>query len=202
MTPDALDTIRDLEPSRDRQPVERLLVAILQQAVLDYFGGNQKQKRDALRYFQESALYHLALKLFDLPPDALPQGVQPDTVPARPVRKPPALAQAAPVPGHIALELHQELHLNGKPISLLTLTQVLRGNRLHIFLTTLILDQPASIADVASISGVSEDTVGRQMTELQQMGLLTLVESADTFRSWVISENAAEIVSQLSRQPA
>jgi hypothetical protein len=194
MTPAILDSIRDLEPSRNRQPLERLLLAVLQQAVLDYFSGNKQQQRDALRYFQHSVLYRLTLQFFDLPPDALPQGVQPDTIPGRPIRVPAAVAPVVPEATGQSMNMLEDLHLNGKTISLLTLMQLLKGNRLHVFLTVHFLHQPVTTADVATVSGISEDTVRRQMIELQQMGLLEAVETAEISKSWVISQRAAAII--------
>jgi hypothetical protein len=196
MAPETLDNIRELEPSRNWKPVARLLLAVLQQAVLDYFSGTEKQQRDALRYFQESALYRITLQLFNLPPGALPQGVQLDEIPGRRSRVPSAAAQDRPETRDtdIPLGIFEELHLNGETISLLTLMQVLKGNRLHVFLTLHLLDQPATIADVVYTSGISEDTIRRQIVELQEMGLLEFVETAESYKSWVISHRAAAII--------
>jgi len=190
IAPETLDTIRELEPSRNAQPVERLLLAVLQQAVLDYFTGHEKEQRDALRYFRESVLYRLTLQLFDLPPDTLPQGVQLDAIPERPLRGRSATADVMP---EATLE---DLDLNGQNISLLSLMQLLKGNRLHVFLTIHLLDQPVSITDIVVISGISEDTVRRQMVELQEMGLLERAVTADAHKSWIISQQAATIVGQ------
>jgi hypothetical protein len=182
-----LEAIRDLEPSRNREPIERLLLAILQQAVLDYFTGSERLQRDALRYFQDSVLYRLTLQLFNLPPDSLPQGVELDDIPSRLV-VPPVTTEAE------AEATIEELHLNGQTVSLLPLMQMLKGNRLHIFLTIHLLEQPAGINDIVDMSGLSEDTVRRQMVELQEMGLLKQVSTAETPKAWIVADGAAAIV--------
>jgi hypothetical protein len=192
--PDLLDLIRELEPSRNAQPVERLLLAVLQQAVLDYFTGNEPLQRDALRYFRESVLYRLTLQIFDLPRDTLPRGVLLDEIPERPLRVRSAARHVAPKSKAISLDMMEEIQLNRETISLLTLMQTLKGNRLHIFLTVHLLAQPVSIADVVDISGISEDTVRRQMMELQAMGLLTKTSPAGAHKSWIVSRQAAKII--------
>lgn len=188
ITSETLDAIRDLEPSRNAQPVDRLLLAVLQQAVLDYFTGSEKQQRDALRYFRESVLYRLTLQLFDLPPDALPQGVQLDSIPER-TRSDRSAATDTMLEATL-----EDLDLNGHTISLFNLMQLLKGNRLHVFLTIHLLEQPVSITDVVLVSGISEDTVRRQMGELQEMGLLDRVRTAETHKSWVVSNQAVAII--------
>lgn len=186
IAPETLTAIRELEPSRNLQPVERLVLAVLQQAVLDYHSNDEVQQRDALRYFRESVLYKLTLQLFDLPRDTLPLGVDLDGIPQRPEQARTAAAELAPET--------EELLLNDQTIPLLTLMKFLKGNRLHVFLTIYLLGQPVSIADVAVISGISEDTVRRQIGELQDIGLLVDYEKGEVPKSWVIAPEAASII--------
>lgn len=186
IAPENLTAIRELEPSRNLQPVERLVLAVLQQAVLDYFTADEQQQRDALRYFRESVLYKLTLQLFDLPRDTLPLGVDLDEIPQSPERARTAAAELAPET--------EELLLNDQSVPLLTLMRLLRGNRLHVFLAIYLLGRPVSIADVVDISGISEDTVRRQISELQDLGLLERQETGEAYRSWVIAQEAAGII--------
>lgn len=186
IAPENLTAIRELEPSRNLQPVERLVLAVLQQAVLDYYSNDENQQRDALRYFRESVLYKLTLQLFDLPADTLPLGVELDQIPQRPEQARTAAAELAPET--------EELLLNDETVPLLTLMKFLKGNRLHVFLTIYLLGQPVSIADVVAISGISEDTVRRQIGELQDLGLLERYENGEIAKSWVIAPGAAGII--------
>ncbi len=57
-------------------PEQRLCLAILRQAVADYFGDDLRQREDAAQYFAHSPLYQWTLRLFGLPPDMLPEGMQ------------------------------------------------------------------------------------------------------------------------------
>lgn len=56
-------------------PELRLCLAVLRQAVIDYFEGDPMDRYSAWEYFARSPLYAQTLQCFGLPPDLLPAGV-------------------------------------------------------------------------------------------------------------------------------
>jgi len=71
-----LHYLLDLDISAKLPPVQRLLLAVLRQSVVDYFGDDPLQQLDAALYFAHSPLYRATLHQFGLPETLLPDGVE------------------------------------------------------------------------------------------------------------------------------
>ena len=56
-----LQYLLDLDISPELLPEQRLLLAILRQSVVDYFGDDPRQRLDAALYFAHSPLYRTCL---------------------------------------------------------------------------------------------------------------------------------------------
>ena len=70
-----LQYLLDLDISPELTPEQRLLLAVLRQAVLDYFDDDPLERLSAALYFARSPIYRATLRLFDLPATLLLEGV-------------------------------------------------------------------------------------------------------------------------------
>ena len=118
-----LQYLLDLDISPKLLPEQRLLLAILRQSVVDYFGDDPVQRLDAALYFAHSPLYQTTLHQFGLPETLLPEGVD-----LTGFRRKETMTTTCMI----------------TPLNLETLVRHLSGNQLKILLTMGLLPLPAS----------------------------------------------------------
>jgi hypothetical protein len=70
-----LQNLLDIDISSELAHEQRLLLAVLRQSVVDYFGDDPLERLDAALYFARSPLYRATLCRFGLPDTLLPEGV-------------------------------------------------------------------------------------------------------------------------------
>lgn len=73
-----LQMLRDMEIHHNFLPEQRLLLAVLRQAYLDYYGDDPTEAQSAAEYFAHSPIYRLTLQACGLPEDVLPEGFEPE----------------------------------------------------------------------------------------------------------------------------
>lgn len=141
----------DLDISPSLSPDQRLLLAILRQAVLDYFCDDPLERLSAALYFARSPVYRLTLQLFDLPDDLLPTGVDLSAFRRRE-----------------GMDDDYELD----PLRLETLVRQLSGTQLKIVLTMGLLPLPAPTRKISQNCGLTRSTVLIALEQLAGQGLV------------------------------
>lgn len=146
-----LDYLLDLDLPVDLPPDQRLLLAVLRQAVMDYFGDDPLERLSAGLYFARSPVYRTTLQLFNLPDDALPLGVDLS-----------------------AFRREEKMDENFTPgaLSLATLVRRLTGTQLKIVLTMGLLPLPATTRQISLHGGLTRSTVISAMEQLVQQELV------------------------------
>lgn len=146
-----LDYMLNLDLPADLPPDQRLLLAVLRQAVVDYFGDDPLERLSAGLYFARSPVYRTTLQLFNLPEDALPLGVD-----LRAFRK------------------EERMDDDFKPgaLSLATLVRRLTGTQLKIVLTMGLLPLPATTRQISLHGGLTRSTVLSAMEQLVRQELV------------------------------
>lgn len=141
----------DLDLPVNLPPDQRLLLAVLRQAVVDYFGDDPLERLSAGLYFARSPVYRTTLQLFNLPEDALPLGVD-----LRAFRK------------------EERMDDDFKPgaLSLATLVRRLTGTQLKIVLTMGLLPLPATTRQISLHGGLTRSTVLSAMEQLVRQELV------------------------------
>lgn len=170
-----LQYLLDNEISPRLRPEVRLLLAILRQSVLDYFGDDPTEQFDAALYFAHGPLYRLTLALFNLPPDLLPEGV--DLTAFR--RK----------------EFMEANHAHD-PLQLETLVRQLTGTQLKILLTMGLLPLPVATRRISLRCDLTRSTV---MVALEQMAAQGLVERhTEGLRAvWSLNDDVRRLVAEV-----
>lgn len=148
-----LQKLIDLDIPHRLEPEQRLCLAVLRQAVLDYFGDNPLQKQSAADYFAGSPMYQLTLQMFRLPSNLLPTGVGIGREPEETAEDPVDLLQ------------------------LETLVHELSGSQLKVMLTMGLLELPATAGKISKQCRLNRATVLSALAHLAEEGL---VEAIDT----------------------
>jgi len=141
----------DLDLPVNLPPEQRLLLAVLRQAVVDYFGDDPLERLSAGLYFARSPVYRTTLQLFNLPEDMLPLGVDLS-----------------------AFRKEEKMDDNFMPgaLSLATLVRRLTGTQLKIVLTMGLLPLPATTRQISLHGGLSRSTVLIAMEQLVRQELV------------------------------
>lgn len=145
----------DLDISTGLPPDQRLLLAILRQSVIDYFGDDPLERLSAALYFARSPVYKSTLQLFNLPDDLLPVGVDLSAFKRKE-------------------NLNQDFETD--PLRLETLVRQLSGTQLKIVLTMGLLPLPAATRKISLNCGLTRSTV---LVALEQLATQGLVERHD-----------------------
>lgn len=142
----------DLDISVELSPEQRLLLAILRQSVVDYFGDDPLQQFDAALYFAHSPLYRATLCQFGLPETLLPEGV--DLTGFRRREKIVAAPEMAP----LRLEM---------------LVRQLSGNQLKVIMTMGLLPLPTTTRRIGLSCQMSRSAVKAALEQLTARGFVT-----------------------------
>ncbi len=154
-------------------PVQRLCLAILRQAVADYFGNDLQQREDAAQYFAHSPLYQSTLRLFGLPPDMLPEGMElifSDT-------------------GEVVMPEKATLALE-------TLVRRLSGTQLKVMMTMGLLDGPASAGRISRHCQLHRGTVMAALSQLMEEGLVESLEEKN-YMVWTLPDEVRRLLSDM-----
>lgn len=141
----------DLDISTELPPDQRLLLAVLRQSVVDYFGDDPLERLSAGIYFARSPVYRTTLQLFNLPDDLLPTGVDLSAF-----RKKENLNQA----------------YEPNPLRLESLVRQLSGTQLKIVLTMGLVALPAPTRTISLNCGMSRSTVLVALDSMAAQGLV------------------------------
>ncbi len=141
----------DLEISPALPPAHRLLLGVLRQAVVDYFGDDPVQQFSASLYFATSPLYRATLQAFNLAESVLPLGV--DLTAFRRKRK----MNQQDEPDALQLE---------------TLVRELTGNQMKIVLMMGLMDLPVVTRKISLRCGLTRSTVLIALDHLETQGLV------------------------------
>lgn len=143
-------------------PEARLLMAILRQSVLDYFHGSPLERYGAWEYFSASPLYILTLRVFNLPDDLLPAGVEVEKIYRRKV-----------------METIEE-----DPLALKRLVRELSGAQLKVLLAMGgMLPLPGSAGMIANACGLNRTTAVVALEQLEKQALVSM-ELDGKARTW------------------
>ncbi len=165
----------DLDISPNLPPEQRLLLAVLRQSVVDYFGDDPAQKLDAALYFARSPVYRQTLQLFNLPADTLPLGVDLS-----------------------AFRKEERLNENYEldPLRLETLVRQLTGAQLKIVLSMGLLTLPAVTRKISLKCGLSRSTVLGALDQLATQGLVVRVEQ-DGRAAWGFPAAVQKVIDEV-----
>ena len=146
-----IDYLLDLDLPADLPPDQRLLLAVLRQAVVDFFGDDPLERLSAGLYFARSPVYRTTLQLFNLPEDTLPLGVDLS-----------------------AFRREEKMDDDFTPgaLSLATLVRRLTGTQLKIVLTMGLLPLPATTRQISLHGGLTRSTVLSAMEQLVRQELV------------------------------
>jgi hypothetical protein len=146
-----LQYLLDLDISSELPPEQRLLLAILRQAVVDYFGDDPLERLSAALYFARAPLYRMTLAQFNLPATLLPYGVD-LTAFRREATMPTA-------PDNDALRLE-------------TLVRQLTGTQLKVILTMGLLPLPVTTRSISLNCALTRSTVVIALEQLLEQRLV------------------------------
>ncbi len=146
-----IDYLVDLDLPANLPPDQRLLLAVLRQAVVDYFGDDPLERLSAGLYFARSPVYRTTLQLFNLPENTLPLGVDLS-----------------------AFRREEKMDDDFTPgaLSLAGLVRRLTGTQLKIVLTMGLLPLPATTRQISLHGGLSRSTVIGAMEQLVRQELV------------------------------
>lgn len=169
-----LQYLLDLDISTTLPPDYRLLLAVLRQAVVDYFGDDPIEQLDAALYFAHSSVYRQTLQLFNLPDDLLPVGVD-------------------------LCDFRRRERMNDEnkldPLRLETLVRDLSGTQLKIVLTMGLVALPATTRAISLKCGLTRSTV---IAALDQLAIQGLVEREGELRPvWSLPAAVRAVVDEV-----
>ena len=170
-----LQYLLDLDISNALPPEYRLLLGVLRQSVVDYFGDDPTERLSAALYFARSPIYQTTLQLFGLPEHLLPEGV--DLSAFRRQEK---------------MDNHYELD----PLRLETLVRQLSGTQLKIVLTMGLLPLPVVTRKISLNCGLTRSTVLVAMEQLAIQGLITRHE-IDGRRAWSFPATVRKVIDEV-----
>jgi len=164
----------DLDISPRLRPEERLLLAVLRQAVVDYFGDDPLERLSAALYFARSPLYQMTLRQFGLPDHTLPEGVD-------------------------LSAFRREVPMNAKhmdPLQLETLVRQLSGTQLKIVLTMGLLSLPATTRKISLNCGLGRATVMAALDQLSRQGLVQRNDDAP-HAEWSLGDEVWRVLAKV-----
>jgi hypothetical protein len=168
-----LQYLLDLDISTALPPDYRLLLAVLRQAVVDYFGDDPIEQLDAALYFAHSSVYRQTLQLFNLPDDLLPMGID-------------------------LCDFRRGERMNDyrlDPLRLETLVRDLSGTQLKIVLTMGLVTLPATTRTIGLKCGLTRSTV---IAALDQLAIQGLVERDGELRPvWSLPAAVRAVVDEV-----
>ena len=170
-----LDYLLDHDLPANLPPDQRLLLAVLRQAVVDYFGADRLERLSAGLYFARSSVYRTTLQLFNLPEDTLPLGVDLS-----------------------AFRKEEKMDDDFRPgaLSLATLVRRLTGTQLKIVLTMGLLPQPVTTRQISLHGGLSRSTVLGAMEQLVRQELVRRHD--DGLRpTWSLPEGVQRVLDEV-----
>ncbi len=167
-----LQQLIDMDIPMRLEPEQRLLLAVLRQAVLDYFGDQPAEKQSAADYFLASPLYKLTLQMFRLPADMLPIGVD--------------LGRTADDTVSEPLD----------PLKLETLVNELSGTQLKVMLTLGLLELPATAGKISKQCHLNRGTILKALAQLAEQGLVTTVDTG-LYTIWSVPAQAQQFLDEL-----
>lgn len=164
----------DLDISPSLRPEERLLLAVLRQAVVDYFGDDPLERLSAALYFARSPLYRMTLRQFGLPDHTLPEGVD-------------------------LSAFRRELPMNTEhmdPLRLETLVRQLSGTQLKVVLTMGLLSLPATTRKISLNCGLGRATVMAALDQLSRLGLVQRNDDAP-HAEWSLGDEVWRVLAKV-----
>lgn len=165
----------DLDIPDSLTPDQRLLLAILRQAVVDYFGDDPLYQLSAAIYFAREPVYRATLQLFNLPDDLLPAGVD-------------------------LSAYRREERMNDEyepdPMRLETLVRRLSGTQLKVVLTMGLLPLPATTRKISLKCGLTRSTVLIALNQLSDQGLVVRGEEGGR-PIWSLPETVREMMKEI-----
>ena len=165
----------DLDISPELTPEQRLLLAVLRQAVVDYFGDDPLERLNAALYFTRSPIYQVTLHLFNLPATLLPEGVD-----LTAFRRREQMAEANE-PDALRLE---------------TLVHQLSGTQLKVILSMGLLPLPATTRAIALNGGLVRQTTRAALEQLATKGLVRCYDDGQR-PTWSISDEVRRVLAEV-----
>jgi hypothetical protein len=143
--------LQALDIPAELPPDAMLLLAVLRQAAVDYFGDDPVQQLDAALYFALSPVYKETLRLFNLPEDLLPLGVD-------------------------LSDFRRRKHMNEDyqfdRLHLETLVRQLSGTQLKIVMTMGMMELPATTRTISLRCGLARATALGALEQMVTQGLV------------------------------
>ena len=170
-----LQYLLDLDISPDLLPEQRLLLAILRQSVVDYFGDDPVQRLDATLYFAHSPLYRATLHQFGLPETLLPDGVD-----LTGFRRQEKMAIA-----------HEFV-----PLQLETLVRRLSGPQLKVILTMGLLPLPTTTRRIGLFCQLSRSAAKAALEQLAAHGLVE-VDDQGARALWSVGDEVQQLLAEV-----
>lgn len=167
----------DLDISTALPPDQRLLLAVLRQSIIDYFGDDPLERLSAALYFARSPVYKTTLQLFDLPDDLLPVGV--DLSAFRRKEK-------------------MDDDFETDQLRLETLVRQLSGTQLKIVLTMGLLPLPAPTRKISLNCGLTRSTVLTALEQLAVQGLVVRHEESG-HATWSLPAAVRDVLDEIWR---
>lgn len=165
----------DLDIDFDLPPDQRLLLAVLRQSVVDYFGDDPLERLSAALYFARSPVYRTTLQLLNLPEDLLPIGIDLSAF-----RK----------------EEQLDDDYETDSMRLETLVRRLSGTQLKVVLTMGLLPLPATTRAITLNCGLTRSTVLVALEQLTGQGLV-LRHLDGRHIAWSLPEAVQEILDEV-----
>lgn len=169
-----LTYLLDLDISPRLLPEERLLLAILRQAVVDYFGDDPLEQLSAALYFARSPLYRMTLRQFGLPDHTLPEGIDRSA-------------------------FRRLVSMNAEqidPLQLETLVRRLSGTQLKVVLTMGLLSLPATTRKISLKCGLGRATVMAALDQLTRLGLVQRNNDA-SYAEWSLGDEVWRVLARV-----
>ena len=170
-----LHYLLDLDISAKLPPVQRLLLAVLRQSVVDYFGDDPLQQLDATLYFAHSPLYRATLHQFGLPETLLPDGVE--------------------LSGFRRQEKMEIAH-EFVPLQLETLVRRLSGPQLKVILTMGLLPLPTTTRRIGLFCQLSRSAAKAALEQLATHGLVE-VDDQGARALWSVGDEMQQLLAEV-----
>ncbi|MCZ2114725.1 MAG: MarR family transcriptional regulator [Anaerolineae bacterium] len=170
-----VQNLMDIDIPGNLPPIYRLLLAVLRQAVIDYFGDDPMQQSSAADYFKYSSFYRETLEYFNLPDNLLPVGVDLS-----------AYRQEEPLNNDYELD----------PMKLETLVRQLSGTQLKIVLTMGLMPLPALTRQIGFQCGLSRSTTLTALSQLLIQGLITREKRGDR-DMWAFPASVQQVIKEV-----
>lgn len=170
-----LHYLLDLDISAQLPPEQRLLLAVLRQSVVDYFGDDPLQQLDAALYFAHSPLYRATLHQFGLPETLLPDGVD-----LTGFRRQETM--------NVACEM--------TPLQLETLVRRLSGAQLKVILTMGLLPLPTTTRRIGLFCQLSRSATKAALEQMAAQGLVKLHDQGAR-AMWSVGDEMGRLLAEV-----